>query len=144
MVDGGKGQLNVAVDMIRRFHLTDRIELVGIAKERKDEGEKLFRPGRKNPILLPGHSPLLLFLMRIRDESHRYGITFHRKLRNKSSFSSAIDTIAGIGPARKKKLLQAFGSLTRLKNASAAEIAAVAGIGPDLAEAIRRFFQGEG
>lgn len=143
MLDGGKGQLNVAVDMIGRFNLTDRIELVGIAKERKDEGEKLFRPGRKNPILLAGHSPVLLFLMRIRDESHRYGITFHRKLRQTSAFSSEIDRIAGIGPARKRKLLQVFGSLARLKEASLAELAAADGIGPELAEAIYRFFHGK-
>ncbi len=86
MLDGGKGQLHVAVDMARRFNLENRIELVGIAKEKGQEGEKLYRPGRKNPILLPRHSPLLLLLMRIRDESHRYGITFHRKLRHKSAF----------------------------------------------------------
>jgi len=144
MLDGGKGQLHVAVDMARRFNLENRIELVGIAKEKGQEGEKLYRPGRKNPILLPRHSPLLLLLMRIRDESHRYGITFHRKLRHKSAFASEIDNIPGVGPERKKKLLQVFGSLTKLKNASAAELAAVPGIGPELAEAIARFFKGEG
>jgi len=144
MLDGGKGQLHVAIDMVRRFALEDRIELLGIAKEKGQEGEKLFRPGRKNPILLPRHSPLLLFLMRIRDESHRYGITFHRKLRHKSAFSSEIDKIPGVGSMRKKKLLQVFGSLAKLRNASIVELAAVSGIGPDLAEAIARFFKGEG
>jgi excinuclease ABC subunit C len=143
-LDGGKGQLHVAIDMARRFALQDRIELVGIAKEKGQEGEKLYRPGRKNPILLPRHSSLLLFLMRIRDESHRYGITFHRKLRHKSAFSSEIDKIPGVGPMRKKKLLQVFGSLTKLKNASTAELAAVPGIGPDLADAIARFFREDG
>ncbi|MCK9296792.1 MAG: excinuclease ABC subunit UvrC [Desulfobulbaceae bacterium] len=144
LLDGGKGQLHVAVDLARRFNLEDRIELAGIAKEKGQEGEKLYRPGRKNPILLPRHSPLLLLLMRIRDESHRYGITFHRKLRHKSAFASEIDNIPGVGPERKKKLLQVFGSLTKLKNASAAELAAVPGIGPELAETIARFFKGEG
>ncbi|MEW6291406.1 MAG: excinuclease ABC subunit UvrC [Thermodesulfobacteriota bacterium] len=144
LLDGGKGQLHVAIDTVRRFALEARVELAGIAKEKGEEGEKLYRPGRKNPILLPRHSPLLLFLMRIRDESHRYGITFHRKLRHKSAFSSAIDQIPGVGPMRKKKLLQVFGSLAKLKNASTAELAAVSGIGPELAESIARFFQGEG
>lgn len=144
LLDGGKGQLHVAIDTVRRFALEARVELAGIAKEKGEEGEKLYRPGRKNPILLPRHSPLLLFLMRIRDESHRYGITFHRKLRHKSAFSSEIDQIPGVGPMRKKKLLQVFGSLAKLKNASTAELAAVSGIGPELAESIVRFFQGEG
>jgi excinuclease ABC subunit C len=144
LLDGGKGQLHVAIDTVRRFALEARVELAGIAKEKGEEGEKLYRPGRKNPILLPRHSPLLLFLMRIRDESHRYGITFHRKLRHKSAFSSEIDQIPGVGPMRKKKLLQVFGSLAKLKNASTAELAAVSGIGPELAESIARFFQGEG
>jgi len=141
MVDGGKGQLHVAVNMVRRFALDDRIELLGIAKEKGQEGEKLYRPGRKNPILLPRHSPLLLFLMRIRDESHRYGITFHRRLRHKSAFSSELDNICGVGPARKKKLLSCFGSLAKLKNASIAELAAVSGIGHDLARSIHDFFR---
>ncbi|MCG2746841.1 MAG: excinuclease ABC subunit UvrC [Desulfobulbaceae bacterium] len=144
MLDGGKGQLHVGIDMARRFALQDRIELVGIAKGKGQEGEKLFRPGRKNPILLPRHSSLLLFLMRIRDESHRYGITFHRKLRHKSAFSSEIDKIPGVGPMRKKKLLQVFGSLTKLKDASTVELAAVSGIGPDLADVIARFFREDG
>ncbi|TFG37159.1 MAG: excinuclease ABC subunit UvrC, partial [Desulfobacterales bacterium] len=141
MLDGGKGQLHVAIDMARRFALADRIELVGIAKEKGDEGEKLYRPGRKNPILLPRHSPLLLFLMRIRDESHRYGITFHRRLRRKSAFSSEIDKIPGVGPMRKRKILSVFGSLAKLKNASTAEIAAVPGINHDLARSIHDFFR---
>lgn len=144
LLDGGKGQLHVAIDTVRRFALEARVELAGIAKEKGEEGEKLYRPGRKNPILLPRHSPLLLFLMRIRDESHRYGITFHRKLRHKSAFSSEIDQIPGVGSMRKKKLLQVFGSLAKLKNASTAELAAVSGIGPELADSIARFFQGEG
>lgn len=144
MLDGGKGQLHVAVSMVGNFALEDRIELVGIAKEKGEEGEKLYRPGRKNPILLPRHSPLLLLLMRIRDESHRYGVTLHRKLRHKSAFSSEIDKIPGVGPMRKKKLLQVFGSLTKLKNASTAELGAVPGIGPELAETIALFFKGEG
>lgn len=83
MVDGGKGQLNIAIHIAKQFLPDEKIELLGIAKEKGEEGEKLYRPGRKNPVLLPQHSPYLLYMMKIRDESHRYGITFHRKLRRK-------------------------------------------------------------
>lgn len=136
LLDGGKGQLNVAVAVLRELDLENELELAAIAKEKEDEGEKLFRPGRKNPILLPSHSPVLLYLMRIRDESHRFGITFHRKLRRKKTLRSKIDTVQGIGPARKKLLLQTFGSIQRLKKASKKELQEVPGIGKKTAAII--------
>jgi excinuclease ABC subunit C len=144
ILDGGKGQLNVAVNVVRNLALQERVDLVGIAKERGEEGEKLYRPGRKNSILLARHSPSLLFLMRIRDESHRYGVTFHRKLRHKTAFTSELDSIPGIGPARKKNLLSHFGSLANLKKAATADIAAVPGINHVLARAIHDFFRETG
>lgn len=144
MVDGGKGQLNIAVNLVKNYGLDDRIELVGIAKDKDGEGEKLYRPGRKNAIMLPRHAPLLLFLMRIRDEAHRFGITFHRQLRHKESFTSAIDAVPGIGPATKKKLLTTFGSLAGVKKASVEELAQVPGVGPALARAIYDFCEKEG
>jgi excinuclease ABC subunit C len=140
MVDGGKGQLNVAVNVLASLDLSTRIDLVGIAKEKKREGEKLYRPGRKNPILLPGHSPLLLFLMRVRDESHHYGITFHRKWRRRETLHSELDQIPGIGRGRKEILLAKLGSLKRIKEASLTELADVKGIGPELARQIRAYF----
>ncbi|MFH1216931.1 MAG: excinuclease ABC subunit UvrC [Pseudomonadota bacterium] len=143
MVDGGKGQLNIAVNLVRDFGLDDKIELAGIAKEKGNEGEKLYRPGRKNAILLPRHAPPLLFLMKIRDEAHRYGITFHRKLRQKEAFTSSIDTIPGVGPERKKKLLTAFGSLAGVKKASVEELSKIPGISTSLACAIHDFLQME-
>ena len=136
LIDGGKGQLQVAVDVLGRFDLLGRIDLVAIAKEKAEEGEKLFKPGRKNPILLPAHSPLLLYLMRIRDESHRFGITFHRKLRGKEQLRSQLDAIEGIGPKRKQLLLQHLGSLKRIHAASLEELARVPGIGQELARQI--------
>ena len=136
LIDGGKGQLQVAVDVLGDFDLLGRIDLVSIAKEKEDEGEKLFKPGRKNPILLPAHSPVLLYLMRIRDESHRFGITFHRKLRGKDQLRSPLDTIEGIGPKRKKVLLKHLGSLKRVTEAGIEELAKVPGIGPELAKQI--------
>ncbi len=136
LLDGGKGQLQVAVDVLAGFDLLAKIDLVAIAKEKAEEGEKLFKPGRKNPILLPAHSPVLLYLMRIRDESHRFGITFHRKLRGKAQLRSQLDTIEGVGPKRKKQLLQHLGSLKRISEAGVEELAQVPGIGPELAQQI--------
>jgi excinuclease ABC subunit C len=143
LLDGGKGQLQVAVEVLARFDLSQQIDLVAIAKEKMEEGEKLFRPGRKNPILLPAHSPVLLYLMRIRDEAHRFGITFHRKLRGKEQLHSRLDAVEGIGPKRKKQLLQTMGSLKRVLEAGVEELTSVPGIGPDLARDIYRQLHGE-
>ena len=143
MLDGGKGQLQVAVEVLGRFDLITRIDLVAIAKEKAEEGEKLFRPGRKNPILLPAHSPILLFLMRIRDEAHRFGITQHRKLRGKVQLQSQLDAIEGIGPKRKQMLLQTLGSVKRVSEAGIGELSAVPGIGPELAGLIYRQLHGD-
>lgn len=143
LLDGGKGQLQVAVDVLGRFDCLERIDLVAIAKEKADEGEKLFRPGRKNPVLLPAHAPTLLYLMRIRDEAHRFGITFHRKLRGKAQLRSRLDAIEGIGPKRKRLLLQALGSVKRITEATVGELAAIPGIGPELARQIHGQLRGE-
>lgn len=141
MVDGGKGQLAVAESILKENNLLQTIDLIGIAKERQDEGEKLYRPGRKNPIILPAHNPVLLYLMRIRDESHRFGVTFHRSLRNKQTLSSKLDEIPGVGPVRKKQLLKQIGSLKKISEASVADLMTVDGIGAELAEEIHNYFQ---
>ncbi|HHL33015.1 MAG TPA: excinuclease ABC subunit UvrC [Desulfobulbaceae bacterium] len=138
LLDGGKGQLGIGVEVLADFDLLDRIDLVAIAKEKQDEGEKLFRPGRKNPIILPAHAPALLYLMRIRDESHRFGITFHRRLRRNNTLRSPLDKVTGIGEQRKKDLLGTLGSYKRIQSATAKELATVPGIGPVLAESIFR------
>ena len=136
LVDGGKGQLGMAMAVVADLGLDGRIELLGIAKERQEEGEKLYRPQRKNPILLPAHNPVLLFLMRVRDEAHRFGITFHRSLRKKAAFTSPLDTVPGIGKSKKQLLLRHFGSLKRLRQASIEELLEVKSIGPNLAASI--------
>ncbi len=136
LVDGGKGQLGVAMHALAELGgepCADAVELAGIAKEKAGEGEKLYRPGRKNPIILANHSPVLLYLMRIRDEAHRYGITIHRRLRGKESLTSSLEQIPGVGKGRKELLLREIGSMRRLAQASEAELAAVPGIGPALA-----------
>lgn len=136
VLDGGKGQLALADDILENLALSDEVDIVAIAKEKNQEGEKLFRPGRKNPITLPRHSPVLLFLMRVRDEAHRFGITHHRKLRNRKTLASDLDKLKGIGTKRKKLLLKSFGSLSRIKSASAAELAQIPGIGKGLAQTL--------
>lgn len=136
LLDGGKGQLAKACDVLGQEDLLGSIDLVAIAKEKGEEGEKLFRPGRKNPILLPPNNPALLYLMRIRDESHRFGITFHRKLRNKETLRSRLDDLQGVGEKRRKKLIKHFGSVKRVMAADQNELETVSGIGPDLAHAI--------
>ena len=140
VIDGGKGHLNVAQKVIQNKGLEDQIELVSIAKDKENKSDKIYRPGRKNPINLQRHSPVLLFLMRVRDEAHRFGISVHRRLRHKSTLSSELDNVPGIGPSRKKILLKSLGSLARIKKASRAELAAVPGIGTELAGQIWNFF----
>ena len=139
VVDGGRGQLGMAIHVAKDLGITDDLDWIGIAKEREDEGEKLYKPGRKNPIVLPSHDPVLLYLMRIRDEAHRYGITFHRKLRRKSTLASELDEIPGVGPARKKALLRHLGSLKQIKTAQIDQLADVPGVGPELAAHIHAF-----
>jgi len=138
LVDGGKGQLGVAMKVCAELGVPDAVELAGIAKERAGEGEKIYRPGRKNPIVLPGHSPALLYLMRIRDEAHRYGITRHRKQRGKEALTSTLAGIPGLGKVRIAMLLRELGSVAQVAEATATELSAIPGIGPGLAEKIWR------
>jgi excinuclease ABC subunit C len=140
VLDGGKGQLNVALRVLENVTFFKEIELVSIAKDREGKVEKIYRPGRKNPLGLAGHSPVLLFLMQIRDEAHRFGVTFHRRLRHKKAFVSELDEVAGIGHARKKELLKQLGSMAAIKKAEVNELASVDGIGPELALQIWNYF----
>ncbi|MFP3982402.1 MAG: helix-hairpin-helix domain-containing protein, partial [Desulfurivibrionaceae bacterium] len=116
------------------------VEAAGIAKERKEEGEKVYRPGRKNPVKLASHSPLLLLLMQIRDEAHRFAVSSHRRRRQKQTFASELENIPGIGNSRKEDLLKVLGSLKRIRNASIEELEKVPGIGRESAVRIYRHF----
>jgi excinuclease ABC subunit C len=140
VIDGGKGHLNVIRDVLGEKGLQDQVELVAIAKDRENKTDKIYRPGRKNPLNLVRHSPALFFMMQVRDEAHRFGISLHRRMRQKSALASELDNVPGIGPSRKKMLLKNLGSLAKVKKASAAELAAVSGIGKELAEQIWNFF----
>ena len=132
IIDGGKGQVSAAAAVLREVGL-EAMPLAGLAKER----EELFLPGRSDPIVLPATSPALYLLQRLRDEAHRFAIGYHRTVRSKAQTRSILDGIPGVGPARRKALLRVFASGRGVREASAEEIAAVPGIGPELAVRIR-------
>lgn len=131
LIDGGKGQLNVAVDVLRMLNI-EGIDIIGLAKRQ----EEVFKPGQSQSIRLAGDSEALLLLRRIRDEAHRFAVSYHRKLRSQRSLSSVLDDIPGIGAKRKSALMKAFGSVDRLSHATPADIASTIGISEALATKI--------
>jgi excinuclease ABC subunit C len=133
LIDGGKGQLNRAVAVLERFELTARIPIASLAKQQ----EEIFLPGRPASILLPRQSQGFYLVQRIRDEAHRFAITAHRKRRDKTGIASRLDSIPGVGPARRKALLTHFGSLDKIRAATETELVAVPGITTRLAEVIK-------
>jgi len=143
LVDGGKGQLNAARRVLGELG-TDYPDLVALAKETREKGrrkrDRIFLPGRKNALFLPPGSPLLGWLMEIRDEAHRFAIGYHRRLRRKTRLSSVLDPVAGVGPVLKKRLLAHFKSVEAIKSASPEEISAVKGVNRRLGSEIYRYF----
>jgi len=138
VVDGGKGHLQVVKKAIDEMRTENPPELVAIAKgDQKGEGEKVYIPGRKNPVKLRQDHPLLFLLMRIRDEAHRRAITYHRTLRRKAFTASELDQVPGLGPEKKQSLLRYFGTLSSIQNASIEELTKVPGITLSLAEGIK-------
>ena len=132
LIDGGKPQVGAAKGVLDELGLHD-LPLAGIAKER----EELVLPDRPDPILLPTTSQALYLVQRIRDEAHRFAITYHRDLRRKASVRSKFDDLPGVGPRRRGALLRVFGSIKRVREAPVEQIAAVPGIGPALAARIK-------
>ncbi len=130
VIDGGKGQLNAAVSILKKLNYD--IPIIAIAKKR----EEIYVPGQKEPLPLPPNSRASLLIQQIRNEAHNTGVTFHRKLREKRYSSSILDKIPGVGKKRKIQLLNHFGSIQSLKKASIDEIATVDGISRKLAETI--------
>jgi excinuclease ABC subunit C len=131
IVDGGKGQLNMAVSVLKGLGQDGSFELIGIAKKDPERGEtedKIYKPGRKNPVSLKKDPKVLLFLQRVRDEAHRYVITYHRKRRMMTYRRSVLEGIPGIGTKRRAQLLKHFGSLKRIKDAPLEELCAVSGM----------------
>lgn len=151
VVDGGIGQLNAVQEIIAELELTGSFDLVSLAKSRvlrdgkaatvRKSDERIFLPGRKNPVVLRQNSAPLLMLAAIRDEAHRFAIGYHRKLRGKEGIASAIDSVAGIGPKRRTALLMHFGSLKRLKEAAVEEILEAPGMNRATAEAVHKGLQ---
>jgi excinuclease ABC subunit C len=151
LIDGGKGQLAVLEQVLGELGLSQRIGSVGIAKSRilsnvrgklvEKSEERFFIPGRKNPISLRSGSPVLYMLERLRDETHRFAITYHRKLRSKATLRSSLEDIPGVGPARRKALLKYFGSLKQIRAASLEELKEMPGLPEKLAAEIYRIMQ---
>ncbi|MEK7221968.1 MAG: excinuclease ABC subunit UvrC, partial [Nitrospirota bacterium] len=133
LIDGGIGQLGAAMDALRELGLA-RIDIVALAKAKGEKEERIFLPGRKNPVILKPSSPATHLLQRIRDESHRFAITYHRKLRSRALLASKLDEIAGVGPAKRRDLLRYFGSVEALAAASEADLQRVGGVGPRTAK----------
>jgi excinuclease ABC subunit C len=141
MVDGGKGHLNIAMAVIRELNLEKEFDVIGIAKKDEKKGEardKIFKPGRANPLAFGREGDLLLFLQRIRDEAHRFAISFHRRRRKKISMQSALDSIPGIGEKRKAALLHHFKSVKNIRAAGIEEIRALPGFNRKVAESVRK------
>ncbi|MCP3925370.1 MAG: excinuclease ABC subunit UvrC [Desulfobacterales bacterium] len=128
MVDGGKGQLGIATTVLESLGIFGDFTVIGIAKKDVEKGEdldKIILPGRSNPLNLSKDKDILMLLERIRDESHRFAITFHRKRRGKKAIVSELDSIEGVGLKRKKALIKYFGSISKIKKATVDEINAI-------------------
>jgi excinuclease ABC subunit C len=147
VVDGGRGQLNVVLQALKELDLA-QIPVVGLAKATEAGGrairDRLFLPGRKNPLLPPANAPGWLLLLRLRDETHRFVITYHRKRARKELLTSTLDQAPGIGPVRKRRLLEYFVNIGAIKAATVEEITALPGFNHKIAEGLKEWFAGEG
>ncbi len=134
LIDGGKGQLGVAVEVLREFDLFDRVPVASLAKQ----FEEIYLPGQSEPVILPRRGQSLYLVQRIRDEAHRFAITSHRNQREKAGMVSKLDAIPGVGPKKRKALLNAFdNSIDRIRHATVDDLVMVRGINRQLAEAIK-------
>jgi len=134
IIDGGKGQLSAARQVMHQLHVA-HIPTFGLAKEE----ELLFQEGRDDAIRLPRDSEALYLLQRIRDEAHRFAVTYHRNLRSKQSIKSLLDEVPGIGPKRKQALLKHFGSVKKIVEASVEELSGVDGMNLKAAQQVREY-----
>ncbi|HLX56802.1 MAG TPA: excinuclease ABC subunit UvrC [Ktedonobacteraceae bacterium] len=133
IIDGGKGQLSAAMEVLQELHID--VPTVGLAKE----NEEIFTPGSPDPLMLPRSSQGLYMVQRIRDEAHRFGITYHRKLRSDRTFKSVLDEIPGIGPKRKQALMKHYGSVKAISAASVDDLASLNGMTRDAAEKVKEY-----
>ncbi|HRD56165.1 MAG TPA: excinuclease ABC subunit UvrC [Parachlamydiaceae bacterium] len=145
IIDGGKGHLNIALKVLQELDVVT-VDVIGVAKEkgRHDKGmteEQVFLPGVKDPILLKNNSKVLFLLQQIRDEAHRFALSFHKKLRSKSLVKSELDALEGIGPKKKMLLLRHFGSVKRLRQATREELELVKGLSKSNIEVLLLFIE---
>ena len=139
LIDGGKGQLNIAQQVLSEIGYLEKVDLASIAKGREEgESDKIYIYGRKNPIMFSKNSEALFLLMRVRDEAHRFAITYHKKLRGKRALISELDGVPGIGVKRKKELIKRFGAISKIRDATVDEIASVPGLNKKLAQVLKR------
>ncbi len=135
VIDGGKGQLHAAQESLAALGLSD-LPILGLAKAKGEKGERIFLPSEPEALVLEPSSPATHLLQRVRDESHRFAVTYHRKLRSKAGMKSALDDIPGVGKKRKLALLKHFGTVRKLAEADVEAIAAVPGIGKKAGRAV--------
>lgn len=150
VVDGGKGQLNIAVRVLHELNLGS-IDIIALAKGRgrgkkgvlegRKAPEQIFLPQRKNPLILPARSKALLLLEKIRDEAHRFGLAYHKKLRHKKDFYSTLEDVPGVGEKIRKRLLKHFGSVDKVREASLNELFKVPHLKQKVAESLYNFFR---
>jgi excinuclease ABC subunit C len=143
VVDGGKAQLNQTTAILDDLELKEMVPVVALAKKQRSakqvepaKSDRLYLAGRKTPLLLENDPPLQFLLGRLRDEAHRFAIEYYQKRHRKSTLHSRLDDIRGIGPKRRRALIQYFGSVNKLANATIEEISQVAGVSSKLAEEI--------
>ncbi len=140
LLDGGKGQLGVGVRVLEELGLTGRIELAALAKQ----FEEVFRPGRAEPIRIPRDSEAIYLLQQVRDEAHRFAVTYHRELRRKRARRGALDGVPGLGPARRRRLLAELGGLRQVRAADLESLRSIAWLPDEVADAVyERFHPGE-
>ena len=133
IVDGGKGQVGRARDVLREHGLEGEVPVAGLAKS----NEELYMPGERDPVVLPRRSQALYLVQRVRDEAHRFALSHHRTRRRKVGLASRLDEIEGIGPARRKKLIKAFGDVKSIRESDVELIAALPGISRELAQRVK-------
>ncbi|MBU2621102.1 MAG: excinuclease ABC subunit C, partial [Proteobacteria bacterium] len=141
VIDGGKGHVRIVRDILNDLELDRHFDLIGIAKKDESKGEKedkIYQPGRSNPVNFGREGDLLFFLQRIRDEAHRFAISFHRKQIRRKSVHSALDDIRGIGKKKKEILLKHFGSLKKIRAATNDELCALSGITAEIAKSVKK------
>jgi len=144
MVDGGKGQLNIAVSVIKELKIEKKIEIIGIAKKDEKKGEtedKIIKPEMVNPVSFGKDKDLLFFLQKIRDEAHRFAIIFHRTRRSSRSMQSLLDAIPGIGEKRKKILLKHFGGIKNIEKAELEELSGLTGMNRKVARVVHKYLR---